>query len=177
IEGIYSYQERQTINFEELTDSGLFGIFGATGSGKSSILEAISYALYGQTERLNSRDKRTYNMMNLKSDRAFIAFDFYNYENELYRATREFKRNTKNFEKIYTPEVVFYKYRNGTWEPLDHTDAQKIIGLSYDHFKRTIIIPQGQFREFLELTSAERTRMLKDIFQLQRYDLQDKVSK
>ena len=177
IEGIYSYQERQTIDFTELTDAGLFGIFGATGSGKSSILEAISYALYGQTERLNSRDKRTYNMMNLKSDRAYIAFDFYNYENELYRVTREFKRNTKNFEQIYTPDVTFYKFRNDTWTPVEHTNAQKIVGLSYDNFKRTIIIPQGQFREFLELTSTERTRMLKDIFQLQRYDLQDRVSR
>ena len=53
IEGIYSYQERQTIDFTQLTDAGLFGIFGSVGSGKSSILEAITYALYGETERLN----------------------------------------------------------------------------------------------------------------------------
>lgn len=176
IEGLYSYQKRQTIDFTDLTDSGLFGIFGATGSGKSSILEAISYALYGQTERLNTRDKRTYNMMNLKSNRSYIAFDFYNHENELFRAEREFKRNSKNFEDIRTPGVTFYKFKKDHWVPLEHSNAEKIIGLSYDNFKRTIIIPQGQFKEFLELGATERTRMMKDIFRLHRYDLQDKVS-
>ena len=82
LEGLYSYQERQTIDFTTLTDAGLFGIFGSVGSGKSSILEAITFALYGETERLNSRDKRAYNMMNLKSNRSFIAFDFMNFENK-----------------------------------------------------------------------------------------------
>ena len=50
IEGLYSYQERQTIDFSELTEAGLFGIFGKVGSGKSSILEAITFVLYGETE-------------------------------------------------------------------------------------------------------------------------------
>lgn len=176
LEGFYSYQKRQTIDFTELTDAGLFGIFGATGSGKSSILEAISYALYGQSERLNARDKRTYNMMNLKSDKAFVAFDFYNHENDLYRVTREFKRNSKNFEEVRTPKVVFYKYTAENWIPLEHTNAEEIVGLPYKHFKRTIIIPQGQFREFLELGARDRTQMMKDIFRLEQFDLQDKVS-
>ncbi|HUH25955.1 MAG TPA: SMC family ATPase [Flavobacterium sp.] len=175
IEGIYSYQERQTIDFSDLTNAGLFGIFGAVGSGKSSILEAISYALYGETERLNARDKRTYNMMNLKSNRSYIEFDFYNFENKLFRATREFKRNSKNFEDVKAPSVVFYEYKNEAWIPLEHADSEKIIGLSYTNFKRTIIIPQGQFKEFLELGETDRTRMMKEIFGLEKFDLQDKV--
>ncbi|RTZ48331.1 hypothetical protein EJ377_11800 (plasmid) [Chryseobacterium arthrosphaerae] len=60
--------------------------------------------------------------------------------------------------------------------PLDHSNAEAIIGLSYSNFKRTIIIPQGQFKEFLELGAAERTNMMKEIFSLQRYDLQNNVS-
>lgn len=176
IEGLYSYRQRQTIDFAQLTHAGLFGIFGAVGSGKSSILEAISYALYGDTERLNARDKRSYNMMNLKSDRAYIAFDFYNHENKKFRATREFKRNSKNFEDVRPPKAAFYQWEQEKWLPLDHTSAEQIIGLTYTNFKRTIIIPQGQFKEFLELGATERTKMMKDIFNLQRYDLQDKVS-
>lgn len=177
IEGIYSYQERQIIDFSDLTSVGLFGIFGAVGSGKSSILEAISYALYGETERLNARDKRTYNMMNLKSNRSYIEFDFYNFENRLFRATREFKRNSKNFEDVKSPSVVFYEFKNEMWIPLEHSDTEKIIGLSYTNFKRTIIIPQGQFKEFLELGETDRTRMMKEIFGLERYDLQDNVAR
>lgn len=177
IEGLYSYQERQTIDFTQLTEAGLFGIFGSVGSGKSSILEAISYALYGETERLNARDKRTYNMMNLKSNRSYIEFDFKNYEDELYRATREFKRNSKNFDEVRPPSVTFYHWKNEQWIPLQNADAEKIIGLSYTNFKRTIIIPQGQFKEFLELGEAERTKMMKEIFGLQRFDLQENASK
>ncbi|MCJ7934668.1 MAG: SMC family ATPase [Chryseobacterium sp.] len=176
IEGLYSYQERQTIDFKNLTNAGLFGIFGAVGSGKSSILEAISFALYGETERLNMRDKRAYNMMNLKSDSSYIAFDFLNYENKLFRAARDFKRNSKKFEEVKPNTVTFYENINGKWVPLNHSNAETIIGLSYPNFKRTIIIPQGQFKEFLELGAAERTNMMKEIFNLQKFDLQNNVS-
>lgn len=176
IEGLYSYQERQSIDFSNLTEAGLFGIFGAVGSGKSSILEAISFALYGETERLNARDKRAYNMMNLKSNRSYIEFDFINHENKLFRATREYKRNSKNFEDVKPASALFYEFKNETWEALDHVNAEEIIGLNYSNFKRTIIIPQGQFKEFLELGAKERTDMMKEIFNLYRFDLQDKVS-
>ena len=176
IEGLYSYQERQTIDFSNLTEAGLFGIFGNVGSGKSSILEAIMYVLYGETERLNSKDKRAYNMMNLKSNLAYIEFDFYNFEQKLFRATREFKRNSKRFEDVKSPTVVFYEHKEGEWIPLNHSKAEEIIGLSYENFKRTIIIPQGQFKEFIELGAKDRTQMMKEIFGLHRYDLQDKVS-
>ncbi|MDR2272423.1 MAG: SMC family ATPase [Sphingobacterium sp.] len=176
VEGIYSYQERQTIDFTALTEAGLFGIFGAVGSGKSSILEAITYVLYGETERLNARDKRAYNMMNLKSNRSYIELDFINFENRTFRVTREFKRNSKNFEDVKSPTVVLYENINEQWLPLESSNAQPIIGLSYENFKRTIIIPQGQFKEFIELGAKERTDMMKEIFQLHRFDLQEKVA-
>lgn len=176
IEGIYSYQERQTIDFTALTDVGLFGIFGAVGSGKSSILEAITYALYGETERLNARDRRAYNMMNLKSNRSYIELDFINFDNRTFKITREFKRNSKNFEDVKSPTVVLYENINEQWIPLESSNTQSIIGLNYENFKRTIIIPQGQFKEFIELGAKERTDMMKEIFQLHRFDLQDKVA-
>lgn len=176
IEGLYSYQQRQTIDFAHLTEAGLFGIFGSVGSGKSSILEAISFALYGETERLNMRDKRAYNMMNLKSNSSYIQFDFINHENKIFRATRDFKRNSKKFDDVKPSSVTFYEKTNGQWIPLDHSNSEEIIGLSYANFKRTIIIPQGQFKEFLELGATDRTNMMKEIFSLQKFDLQHNVS-
>lgn len=176
IEGLYSYQKRQTIDFSHLINAGLFGIFGAVGSGKSSILEAITFALYGETERLNAKEKRAYNMMNLKSDTSYIAFDFQNHEDRIFRITRTFKRNSKRFEDIKPATVVFYEKTHNDWLPLNHTNAQKITGLSYENFKRTIIIPQGKFKEFIELGAKDRTQMMKEIFNLNKYDLFDKVA-
>lgn len=175
-EGLYSYQARQEIDFENLTPAGLFGVFGAVGSGKSSILEAIVFALYGETERMHSRENRSYNMMNLKVDRSYIAFDFINYENKKFRVTREFKRNSKNFEDIRNVGAVFYEEKAGEWMPLEHVNAEMLTGFSYQNFKRTTIIPQGKFKEFLELGAADRTQMMKEIFSLQQYDLQYKTA-
>lgn len=177
IEGLYSYQKRQTIDFTQLTSGGLFGIFGAVGSGKSSILEAITFALYGETERLNSRDERSYNMMNLKSKKSFIEFEFINYENKSFKIQREYKRNSKKFEEITRGNTTFYEQKEGIWIPLHHTNAEKIIGISYQNFKRTIIIPQGKFRDFIELGNKDRTEMMKEIFHLHRFDLQENVKK
>jgi exonuclease SbcC len=62
----------------------VFGIFLAVGSGKS-VLEAIGFVLYGDTERLNKTDKRSYNMLNLKSDKANIEFEFLNFEERKFK--------------------------------------------------------------------------------------------
>lgn len=175
LEGLYSYQERQTISFDTLIDAGLFGIFGKVGSGKSSLLEAISFALYGETERLNAKDNRAYNMMNLKSNRSIIDFEFYNFEEKKYRIFREFKRNSKRFEDVKRTEAIFYEWTDEKWKPLDHVNAEEIVGLSYENFKRTIIIPQGKFKEFIELGGTARTKMMQELFGLERYDLADKV--
>ncbi len=170
LEGIYSYQKRQVIDFGALTDVGLFGIFGAVASGKSTILEAISFALYGESDRMNNVN-RAYNMMNLKSDRMYIEFDFLNYENIKYRVVREYKRNSKNFENVLHSGTTFYEWKDNEWFPLDHSNAETIIGLSAENFKRTIIIPQGKFKEFIELGGKDRTSMMKEIFNLHHFDL------
>lgn len=176
LQGIYSYQQKQTIDFTRLTGGKLFGIFGPVGSGKSTILEAISYALHGETERLHSRDKRTYNMMNLKSNELFIDFIFKaGQNNDKYRFTVQGKRNKKNFERINTFERKGYRWSGGHWIPLESIQAENILGLSYENFKRTVIIPQGKFQEFLQLSETDRTRMLKEIFNLQRFELSEKV--
>lgn len=170
IAGLYSYQEKQEIDFSKLTEAGLFGIFGPVGSGKSSILEAISYALYGETERLNKQEKRAYNMLNLKSDQATIDFHFLNFENRKFRFVAQWKRR-KRFEETSSIERTAYEWIADQWVPLDSVDGALVTNLSYPNFRRTIIIPQGQFKEFLELKGKERSDMMKEIFLLNQYDL------
>ncbi len=178
IEGLYSYQTRQEIDFQQLSDARIFGIFGSVGSGKSSILEAITFSIYGRTDRLNlSGDNRTYNMMNLRSNKLFIEFIFCDgRENNEYKAVVTGRRNSKRFEDIPKFERSSYIKRDGEWIPLDCENAlEKVIGLNYDNFKRTVIIPQGKFQEFLQLKDSERTAMMKELFNLDKFELSNKV--
>jgi exonuclease SbcC len=167
--GLYSYQRETNIDFANLTNSHLFGIFGPVGSGKSTILEAIMFALYGEIERLHQRDNRGYNMMNLKAKDLLIDFIFRSGAEE-YRFIVKGKRNKNQFIKTSTPERTAYQKINQEWVPQDYSTAEEILGLSYKNFKRTIIIPQGRFHEFLTLTETDRTRMLKEIFALDKYE-------
>ncbi|MCX7998065.1 MAG: AAA family ATPase, partial [Leptospiraceae bacterium] len=174
IAGFYSYQNPQTISFTKLFQDKLFGIFGKVGSGKSSILEAMTLALYGETERLSNSEKRNYNIMNLKSNKLKIDFIF-RANNKRYKFEVNGKRNPKEKEKV-TLNYKQFKEINGEWSPLEDP-VEKILGLSYDNFKRTVIIPQGKFQEFLTLKPSERTKMMKELFSLHQFDLSDKAKK
>ncbi len=178
IKGLYSYQEKQTIDFTKLTAAGLFGIFGTVGSGKSSILEAITFAVYGRTDRLNlSGDNRYYNMMNLKSNELLIDFIFETGKDQTAcRATVKGRRNSKKFEDVKTLERSAYQKSGNEWHPIDCAKLEQAIGLSYDNFKRTIIIPQGQFQEFLQLGNKDRTQMMKELFNLAKFEFYYRVT-
>lgn len=179
LQGLYSYREKQTIDFEPLIAAGLFGLFGPVGSGKSSILEAMMLALFNKTERL-SQAGRNYNIMNLQSNELFIDFTFYagKSSKEKYRTTYVSKRNSKNFEDVSVKERNYYKWDGNQWIPLDNIDdASSILGMSYDNFMKTIIIPQGKFRDFVDQTTSARTQMLKDLFPLEQFDLFRKTNK
>lgn len=174
IEGLYSYQERQEIDFDKLLANHIFGVFGHVGSGKSSILEAITYALYGEIDKMNKRDERLYNMMNLKSNTMLIDFIF-EIDGVNYKSETKARRNSKKFHDVKLLGRQLYKEEGGEYIPINQSDFVDAIGLSYENFKRTIIIPQGKFKEFLELKETDRVQMLKEIFNLEKFDLANKV--
>jgi len=176
IKGLYSYKTEQEIDFNNLTSASLFGIFGSVGSGKSSILEAIMFALYGDTERLNkSGDDRYYNMTNLSSDELIIDFTcLAGKEDNKYRFYVRGRRNRRNFKEVNIERKV-YQWMDDNWSPITTDDvAERIIGLSYENFRRTVIIPQGNFQEFIELKGKERSEMMKVLFGLEKFDLFEK---
>lgn len=175
LQGLYSYKEPQTIDFSSLTAAGLFGIFGAVGSGKSSLLEAILLALYGSTERLSDKGEKN-SMINLQSESLLIGFEFRAGKNNQNRflARYRVKRNPKNFDEIRTAEHHFYRYDEGEWVPIQEK-AEAILGMKKEHFKQTVIIPQGKFREFIDLTPGPRASMMKELFGLERFDLSAKT--
>lgn len=171
IEGLYSYREKQVIEFETLTAAGLFGIFGAVGSGKSAILEGILIALYGNPERVSNSGERG-SMINLQHPQVLLNFTFQSGTNNrsTYLARYSVKRNKKDPEKIETASHNFYEQVNNEWVAIEK-NASELIGMSRENFKQTIIIPQGKFREFIDQKPAERAQMMQDLFGLDRFDL------
>ena len=169
IKGINSFCDEQTINFEKLTKDGVFGIVGDTGSGKSTVLDAITIALYGNL----SRD--TNEFINKECDTAFVMLDFCVSEGEneiFYRAERAFKRTGSKECTAVTarlskgkenPQIIADKTKEM------NKAVEKIIGLSFGDFTRTVVLPQGKFSEFLNLRGAERRSMLERIFDLEKY--------
>lgn len=177
IKGLYSYSEEATIDFEQLSQAHIFGIFGNVGSGKSAILEAMMLALYGEVPRLGhgKGDNRNFNMMNLKSSELRIDFEF-EAGGKKYRSIVEAKRHAKKFNEVASPNFRRFEWDAvaENWQPKQF-DTVEVIGLKLEHFTKTIIVPQNQFQEFLQLKDTERAKMMSDLFSLERFDLSKKA--
>lgn len=169
MKGINSFLEEQLIDFKTLTSRGIFGIFGPTGSGKTSILDGITLSLYGDISR-NTKD-----FINANTDTAYVSFEFEmsDLPPRRYRIEREFKRNktggvTTKYAKMLAIEEegpVVLEDR-----PLKVNDqCEAVIGLTKEDFTRTVVLPQGKFSEFLKLKNKDRGEMLERIFNLQQY--------
>lgn len=168
IQGIYSYEKEYTIDFKDLASEGVFGIFGKVGSGKSAIVEAISVALYGRTERYAVSGMAA-NILNLNSDLGKIIFTFNNFKGDTYQTTTRLVPR-KGDKKDVRRDFKILKLVQEEWQVCEES-IEEIIGLNYANFKRTILIPQGQFREFIELKPSEKNQMMQELFQLDRFDL------
>ncbi|MHA0855787.1 AAA family ATPase [Paenibacillus sp. CMAA1364] len=173
LSGLQSYREMQQIDFDDLTQMGLFGIFGPTGSGKSTLLDAITLSLYGKVERAVNG---TQGIMNHSEDALFVSFTFELMSSEgaqQYRVERRFKRvnelsisNTISRFIEVTPEgdvVMADKLAEVT------RCVEEKIGLKMDDFTRAVVLPQGKFAEFLALKGTERRQMLQRLFHLEQY--------
>jgi exonuclease SbcC len=173
IKGLNSFIEAQTIEFSKLTEKGLFGIFGPTGSGKSTILDGITIALYGKV----SRDTKEF--VNTDTNVVEVSYDFeigVGKTRKLYKAERSIKRlKTGNFKTTYARLIEVNKENPETSKvlaegPKDVEDnIIDIIGLKVEDFTRSVVLPQGKFNEFLKLTGKDRRNMLERIFALEKY--------
>ena len=182
-QGINSYRSRQQIDFESLTSRGLFGIFGPTGSGKSSILDAMTLALYADLPR------NTKKFIHMNETQASVSFDFAIHKDGMdrtYRVERTFRYNKgDSSENVRNIKARLTETTGGAEKILSDQpqDASKkvadLLGLGSDDFMRTVVLPQGKFSEFLQLKNTERRNMLQRIFHLDEYgkELMGKLSR
>ncbi|WP_456280080.1 SMC family ATPase [Bacillus sp. K7] len=171
IKGLHSFREEQTIDFEGLSGAGVFGIFGPTGSGKSSILDAMTLALYGKVERAANN---THGILNHAEDTLSVSFTFALQTNHQisYKVERVFKRTDEM--KVKTALCRFIEIKDEHTVLADKAGevnkrVEELLGLTIDDFTRAVVLPQGKFAEFLSLKGAERRHMLQRLFHLEQY--------
>lgn len=163
------YAGHELVDFEKLAAKGLFLICGKTGTGKTMILDAITFALYGKSSGHGRDDFEAMRCTNAAFDvTTYVSFTFEN-NGSYYRFERRLERKRKNLSASY---MVWQKDENGTWtalfenakEKMLNEKAEEIIGLSYEQFRQVIVLPQGQFEKFLTSDSADKEKILTSIF-------------
>ncbi|MHC6180318.1 AAA family ATPase [Clostridium sp. JNZ X4-2] len=179
IKGLNSFVEAQEIDFKKLTSKGIFGIFGSTGSGKSTVLDGITLALYGEVARKSS------NFMNVNCNSLNVSYEFQISEKKIktYIVEREFKRENKT-GKVRSKSARIMDVTGKLKKVLEEgaknvtERCEEILGLKLEDFTRTVVLPQGRFSEFLKLEGKDRRNMLERLFSLQKYgdDLSFKLS-
>lgn len=172
------YAGSQALDFRELKDRSIFLIHGPTGAGKTSILDAICFALYGDSSGAE-RDGRSMRSHYASLEQpTLVVFDF-EIKDKRYRIKRvpEQERLKKSGmgTTLQNSEAVIYKLKDDGEELLVSgwskvtDEVKKIIGFESEQFRQVIMLPQGKFRELLTADSKDRQDILEKIFHTEIY--------
>jgi exonuclease SbcC len=168
IEGLTSLRERVVVSFEDLD---LFAITGPTGVGKSSLIDAMVLALYGQVPRVGKEYKQ---LISHGAERLSVRLDFA-VGDARYRIARSIRASG-------APQFRLERLRDGEAEPLAdrakdiESEIERIIGLDYDAFVRSVVLPQGQFDAFLRGKPEERRKILVALLNLRVYEEMQRIA-
>lgn len=172
--GINSYTTPQTIDFKLLSQNNIFGIFGQTGSGKSTILDCIVLALYGSSDRENLTS-----LINVNLHDAFVDFEFEMEQDSpvCYRVVRTFKMRPSGFKSYAELVDLTHKINLGDTSEKVNFSLQSIIGIAKKEFLKCIALPQNEFDKFITDSPQERKRSLAKLFNLENFgeNLNEKV--
>lgn len=164
IQGLTAYKEQIEVDFSELD---LFAITGPTGAGKSSLVDAITFALFGQAPRVGRSVKE---LISQGSDRLKVSLEF-TANGGSYRIHRSTARRG-------TAPVQLERWdaTENDWRPeeVDRVRSanqfiEELLHMDYDAFVRSVILPQGQFQEFLSGNPEQRRKVIDDLLQLGVY--------
>ena len=168
--GLNSYREQQTVDFGKLGEYGLFGIFGPTGAGKSTVLDAITLALYGEVTRSGGRPQ---GIIHINEKQCHVRFSF-SMSGHNYGVERVLERGKDSPFSVNTGKCRLYDIDNETVITSDkatelNSAVRELIGLDFGHFSQAVILPQGKFDAFLRLTVGERGKAMEKLFHLDEY--------
>jgi exonuclease SbcC len=173
VRGFLCYRDEQEIGFD---GAALWMLAGLNGSGKSSIFDAVTYALFGHHR---GGHQHAAELINKDSDGLLVEFDF-SLDGERYRAKRTLKKNPRGSTSA-TQQILHYRAgenaKPGRWEPLPDT-SRKIefdawvhdnVGLTYETFTSSVLLLQGRAEKLLDSTPKGRFEVLAGIVELDRY--------
>jgi exonuclease SbcC len=159
MEGFMAYRRKTEL---DLTDAELFVLSGPTGSGKSSAIDAMIFALYGSTPRFGKG--RVEPVLNSSADWGRVLFEFTLGDSD-FRVARRVERGRgvteASLERDGTPLAT------GSREVGEK--IPQVLGLDYEQFTRAVVLPQGAFARFLKDTSGQRQDLLRALLDLQLF--------
>ncbi|WP_062318273.1 AAA family ATPase [Demequina maris] len=179
LEGFGPYLDRQEIDFTAFETEGLFAITGRTGAGKSTILDAICFALYDKVPRYEKAEPVLRSHFCGEDDPTSVTLD-YELGTQQYRVWRSpaYERAKKRGTGTTTKgaEAKLYVRRDADWEILaamprevgEHVGAT--VPLTGDQFLQVILLAQGRFAEFLKADTSERRTVLRSLFGTRRFE-------
>ena len=178
IEAFGPYRDSVTLDFSALQDYSMFLISGPTGAGKTSILDAMVYALYGEpsgevrkTDAIRSDFAEPEHMTRV--DFSFAIGEAQYRVERLPKQLVAKKRGTGMREQNASATV--YEMKDGEWKVIATSAAairdtvQRIIGFRKDQFLQVVLLPQGEFRKLLVASTSEREELLHTLFRTELY--------
>ena len=172
------YKKTEVVDFTELNEHQLFVVSGTTGAGKTTIFDAICFALYGSSSG-SDRDSTKMLRSDFADDDTHTAVELvFEIHHKKYRVLRQLShvkegRKTATGEKYELYEVK----EDGTEVALVERQRvsdinpklEEIIGLTYNQFSQIVMLPQGEFRKLLTSQSENKEAILRKIFKTDRY--------
>ena len=170
VEGLACFREKQEIDFSELD---LFAISGPTGAGKSTVLDAMLFALYGNIPRVGKNDLKE--MISAARDRVSVMFDF-DVGDQRFRITRALRRKGAAAVRLEKHDGLDFNENVADQVKTVREEITRILGLGSDAFTQAVMLPQGEFARFLKSDPKDRRSMLRRLLRLEVYErMRDKA--